>query len=285
MASDGRRADRRASRARRSARSRPSVSRPGASVADRRSAVPFDVDELTDSGEHDLTEVFADPDDDATDNDRTSAGRSRLAPLSRGTRTAGEPDDEDAGVPSKGSTSGTKTQKSKTQKSGATTSARSSRTGRSGRSARSGRVSSEKSGRKRGAVDLLVGLTHRWSNRTIGLALVMIVAGIAVALTLSAPLRNSMSDRSEFAQLSASNADLRKQIAYYEQKINEQNDPAYIEAQARERLHFVYPGEKSVVMMYPGDDARKAAERKAAEHANNPWYSNLWEAVATPPKK
>ncbi|QHN19761.1 hypothetical protein GII30_06875 [Gordonia amarae] len=113
----------------------------------------------------------------------------------------------------------------------------------------------------------------------------MIVAGIAVALTLSAPLRNSMSDRSEFAQLSASNADLRKQIAYYEQKINEQNDPAYIEAQARERLHFVYPGEKSVVMMYPGDDARKAAERKAAEHANNPWYSNLWEAVATPPKK
>ena len=26
-------------------------------------------------------------------------------------------------------------------------------------------------------------------------------------------------------------------------------------------------------MMYPGDDARKAAERKAAEHADNPWYS------------
>ncbi|MBD0020524.1 hypothetical protein GII33_06340 [Gordonia pseudamarae] len=115
--------------------------------------------------------------------------------------------------------------------------------------------------------------------------MVLIVAGIAVALTLAAPLRNSMSNRSEFAQLSASNSDLRKQIAYYEQKINEQNDPAYIEAQARERLHFVYPGEKAVVMMYPGDDARKAAERQAAQHANNPWYSNLWDAVATPPKK
>ncbi|MFZ2238738.1 MAG: septum formation initiator family protein [Gordonia amarae] len=248
--------------------------------------MPFDVDELTDSGEHDLTEVFEDPENDATDNDRaerTSTGRSRLAPLSRGTRTAGDPDDEDPDTPVKGRVSTAKTQKSTTRKSGA--SARSSRAGRSGRPASSGRASKEKAGKKRGAVDLLVGLTNRWSNRTIGLALVMIVAGIAVALTLSAPLRNSMSDRSEFAQLSASNAELRKQIAYYEQKINEQNDPAYIEAQARERLHFVYPGEKSVVMMYPGDDARKAAERKAAEHANNPWYSNLWEAVATPPKK
>lgn len=259
--------------------------------------MPFDVDELTDSGEHDLSEVFADP-DDATGNagvvgGRTRTGRSRLAPLTRNTGSAGDPDDQDpddkdpddkdGDTPAKGRASTAKTQNSKTRQSGA--SARSSRAGRSGRSARSGRASSEKSGRKRGAVDLLVGLTHRWSNRTIGLALVMVVAGIAVALTLSAPLRNSMSDRSEFAQLSASNAELRRQIAYYEQKINEQNDPAYIEAQARERLHFVYPGEKAVVMMYPGDDARKAAERKAAEHANNPWYSNLWEAVATPPKK
>lgn len=280
MASEGRRADRRATRARRSARSRPSVSRPSASVTERRSAIPFDVDELTDSGEHDLTEVFNQSGDYPPPR---GTGRSRLAPLDRGTRTAAEPSDSDgtepdgsSGVKAGGADAGgIKARASRT--SGSAKSSRSRGSGRRSRSAASGR--------KHGVVDRLAGLTNRWSNRTIGMALIVIVAAIAVALTLSAPLRNSMSDRSEFARLSASNSELRKQIAYYEQKINEQNDPAYIEAQARERLHFVYPGEKAVVMMYPGDDARKAAERKAAEHADNPWYSNLWQAVATPPKK
>ncbi len=284
MASEGRRADRRATRARRSARSRPSVSRPSASVTERRSAIPFDVDELTDSGEHDLTEVFNQSGDYPPPR---GTGRSRLAPLDRGTRTAAEPGDSDedsdgtepdgsSGVKAGGADAGgTKTRAPKT--SGSAKSSRGRGSSRRSRSAASGR--------KHSVVDRLAGLTNRWSNRTIGMAMIVIVAAIAVALTLSAPLRNSMSDRSEFARLSASNSELRKQIAYYEQKINEQNDPAYIEAQARERLHFVYPGEKAVVMMYPGDDARKAAERKAAEHADNPWYSNLWQAVATPPKK
>lgn len=283
MASEGRRADRRATRARRSARSRPSVSRPGASVTDRRSALPFDVDDLTDSGEHDLTGVLGTSGDDKP---AGRAGRARLAPLDRGSRAGGDPDgaDDDTGGGKSGRSSGRTGPKATRSKSAGAKGTGSSRTRRQRGSARSGRASAE-AGKKRGAVDLLVGLTHRWSNRTIGLALVLIVAGIAVALTLSAPLRNSMSDRSEFARLSASNSELRKQIAYYEQKINEQNDPAYIEAQARERLHFVYPGEKAVVMMYPGDDARKAAERQAAERANNPWFSNLWEAVATPPKR
>jgi len=260
------------------------VSRPSASVTERRSAIPFDVDELTDSGEHDLTEVFNQSGDYPPPR---GTGRSRLAPLDRGTRTAAEPGDSDedsdgtepdgsSGVKAGGADAGgTKTRAPKT--SGSAKSSRGRGSSRRSRSAASGR--------KHSVVDRLAGLTNRWSNRTIGMAMIVIVAAIAVALTLSAPLRNSMSDRSEFARLSASNSELRKQIAYYEQKINEQNDPAYIEAQARERLHFVYPGEKAVVMMYPGDDARKAAERKAAEHADNPWYSNLWQAVATPPKK
>ena len=215
------------------------------------------------------------------------SGRATLGPLTRGTRSASASDTIDTEAPEEAADRG----KTTAGDSGSARSraGRSALSGKSRRSSRTGRTSGSAkatgTGKRRGGFDLLVGLTHRWSNRTIGLAMVLIVAGIAVALTLAAPLRNSMSNRSEFAQLSASNSDLRKQIAYYEQKINEQNDPAYIEAQARERLHFVYPGEKAVVMMYPGDDARKAAERQAAQHANNPWYSNLWDAVATPPKK
>lgn len=128
-------------------------------------------------------------------------------------------------------------------------------------------------------------LAHRWRRldpkATIGLAVVIAI----VALTLSMPLRTYFSQRSEFAQLATANEQLEREVADYQQKVNLQNDPAYIEAQARARLHFVKPGEKPIVMMYPGDAEREAAEQRAAERARNAWYANLWDAVATPPEQ
>lgn len=126
-------------------------------------------------------------------------------------------------------------------------------------------------------------LSRRWAHldtkRAVGLALVLSI----VALTLAMPLRTYFSQRSEFEQLRTSNQQLAQQVDDYQQKVNEQNDPAYIEAKARERLQFVKPGETPLVMMYPDDDARKAAARKAEERAGNPWYGNLWDSIANPP--
>lgn len=123
------------------------------------------------------------------------------------------------------------------------------------------------------------------SKRPLALVLVVTVVVVAfVAVTLAVPLRNYYAGHSEAEQLAASNAKLREQVAYYQQKVNEQGDPAYVEAQARERLQFVRPGETPLVMMYPGDAEREAAQKRAEEHAHNPWYTNLWETVATPPE-
>lgn len=117
------------------------------------------------------------------------------------------------------------------------------------------------------------------AKRTVILALVLGV----VVLALAPSLRNYYAGRSEYNQVVASNEDLRRQHAYYQQKVNEQGDPAYVEAQARARLLMVRPGETPLVMMYPGDAETQAAEQAAEQHARNPWYSNLWESVATPP--
>ncbi len=126
-------------------------------------------------------------------------------------------------------------------------------------------------------------LWTRWemldAKRAIVLALVISV----VALTLAMPVRTYFAQHAEFDQLRASNDQLRSEVTDYQQKVNEQGDPAYIEAQARERLQFVRPGETPLVMMFPGDDARRAAQQRAEEYARNPWYGNLWESVANPP--
>ncbi|MGV9710692.1 FtsB family cell division protein [Gordonia sp. NPDC003424] len=126
-------------------------------------------------------------------------------------------------------------------------------------------------------------LAARWERLDAKRAIVLALVVSVVALTLAMPVRTYFSQRTEFEQLSAGNTRLRGEVTDYQQKVNEQGDPAYIEAKARERLQFVRPGEKAVVMMYPGDDARIAAQKRAEERARSPWFSNLWDAVSTPP--
>ncbi|MFT4125914.1 MAG: septum formation initiator family protein [Gordonia sp. (in: high G+C Gram-positive bacteria)] len=119
------------------------------------------------------------------------------------------------------------------------------------------------------------------AKRAVTLAFVVGV----VVLALAPSLRNYYAGRSEYNQVTASNAELRQQVTEYQQKVNEQGDPAYIEAQARQRLLYVRPGETPLVMMYPDDAPRAEARERAEEHARNAWYSNLWESVATPPRR
>lgn len=97
-------------------------------------------------------------------------------------------------------------------------------------------------------------------------------------------MRTYLSQRSEFHELAQSNADLQREVAEYERKVVEQNDPAYIEAKARERLQMVKRGERQVVVIAPNKEQQEAAERAEREREANPWYQNMWDAVSTPPE-
>ncbi|MEO9328464.1 septum formation initiator family protein [Gordonia aurantiaca] len=121
------------------------------------------------------------------------------------------------------------------------------------------------------------------SPSTVATLVITVVVVCVVALTLAMPVRTYFSQRSEFNQLTAANEQLRREVADYQQKVNEQNDPAYIEAQARARLQFVKPGEIPLVMLFPADEARREAAERAEERARAPWYGNLWDTLSTPP--
>ncbi|MCH5642033.1 MULTISPECIES: septum formation initiator family protein [unclassified Gordonia (in: high G+C Gram-positive bacteria)] len=120
---------------------------------------------------------------------------------------------------------------------------------------------------------------HVDAKRAVVLALVISI----VALTLAMPMRTYFAQRSELRQLTAANVEKERELADYRQKVNEQEDPAYIEAKARSELLFVKPGETPLVMMYPGDEQRRAAAAAAEKRARAPWYGRLWDSVATPP--
>lgn len=135
--------------------------------------------------------------------------------------------------------------------------------------------------RTRSTTSILTRLRSIDAKRAVVLALVIGV----VALALAPSLRNYYSQRSEYNQVIASNSELRSQITDYQQKVNEQGDPARIEAEARARLGLVKPGETPLVMMFPDDEKRAAEQEREAQRAQNPWYGTkggLWGSIANP---
>ena len=67
-----------------------------------------------------------------------------------------------------------------------------------------------------------------------------------LTLTIAGPVRTYFAQRTEMKQLAATEAALRHQIADLEQQKGKLGDPAYIAAQARERLGFVNAGRHPV---------------------------------------
>src|SRR3954465_12936732 len=101
---------------------------------------------------------------------------------------------------------------------------------------------------------------HRPDRRRHGFttrAVVLAVALCAVLLTLAVPLQQYVAQRGQLAGLSAEERAAKERVSALEKAQAQWQDPAYIKQQARERLHFVKPGETAYVLVDP--DAPKTA--------------------------
>lgn len=134
------------------------------------------------------------------------------------------------------------------------------------------------------APSLVARLGNRIASVNSRRAVVFLGVVVVLVLILAVPMRTYLGQRSEYNRLQAQNAELAQEIDELTRKVNQQNDPAYIEQQARERLQYKKPGEKLVVLRFPERDRQAQQEQRAREHAARPWYDNLWDAVSTPPE-
>ena len=115
------------------------------------------------------------------------------------------------------------------------------------------------------------------TGRAAMLALVVCL----LAISLAYPLREYLSQRSDIGDLRAEVAQQEKRVAALEKAKARWNDPTYVEAQARERLHYVMPGETSYVVL--GADEAPSADgvvRKLPTQVDGqPWFTDLWHSV------
>jgi cell division protein FtsB len=112
-----------------------------------------------------------------------------------------------------------------------------------------------------------------------GRASVLIVVFVALALAYTYPLRVYLQQESQIAQLQADQAAQRKTITAESEELAKWQDPAYIEAQARERYYYVRPGETPLLVYSdPAAAAHDAGKGATATKPQN-WYDTLWNSV------
>ncbi len=125
---------------------------------------------------------------------------------------------------------------------------------------------------------------HQGSGRTFAIAAIF----FALALFLAPPIKNYFTQRAQISalqsQLSSDYAALdaaRKELTLWQ-------NPEYIKSQARERLHFVMPGERQYIVT--GGDSSQANGDGSVNGVENlpegqPWYTRMIASITEAGKK
>jgi cell division protein FtsB len=122
-----------------------------------------------------------------------------------------------------------------------------------------------------------------YGRRTRGnarpLALIAII--FIFTLTLAPPIKNYFTQRAQISALKSQVATDRTALEQARAELSTWQDPNYIKSQARERLHFVMPGERQYIVT--GTDINQAqpqttqVAKQLPEGA--PWYTKLIASV------
>jgi cell division protein FtsB len=98
----------------------------------------------------------------------------------------------------------------------------------------------------------------------------------AIMLTLAYPVREYIGQHRQIDQLEAQQQSIAAQLSKLEKEHKQLTSNAYVEQQARDRLHMCSPKQQCYVIINPKPPPGQAA---AAHAPGTPWYQRLWGSV------
>src|SRR5207302_644158 len=116
-------------------------------------------------------------------------------------------------------------------------------------------------------------------NRLTGRAGILALALCAVMVTVAYPLRQYLAQRSQISNVRHQNAVIQQQVAALQSELAKWSDPAYVAIQARERLHYVRPGETGYLVPNPSTNSEPLGMPTPMQQS---WYDRLWSTVKSP---
>lgn len=117
-------------------------------------------------------------------------------------------------------------------------------------------------------------------GRLTGRSAILAVVVCLLVLTLAYPVQKYLSQRSQIAQLEQAQAAQQKRIADLQQQKDRWNDPAYVRAQARQRLQYVLPGDTTFVVVGGAPPSSQSAAGTGEAAGSGPWYGKLAGSIA-----
>lgn len=111
----------------------------------------------------------------------------------------------------------------------------------------------------------------------------MILAAVFVVLAvlLVPTLRSYLHQQGQIHALRQQVAQQRTSVEQLQKEQARWKDNAYVEQQARERLKFVMPGDRSYTVLDadPGPRPSTSVAETRTSSKDHPWYGRLWESV------
>ena len=111
------------------------------------------------------------------------------------------------------------------------------------------------------------------------LALIAII--FVFTLTLAPPIKNYFTQRAQISAFKSQVATDRTALETARAELELWKDPSYVKSQARERLHFVMPGERQYIVTGTKEDPTSPDTTKVVSQLPEgaPWYTKLIASV------
>ena len=119
-------------------------------------------------------------------------------------------------------------------------------------------------------------------RRSSGRALALWVIFFILALAIAPPVKHYFTQRAQISALNAQLTNDHKALAAARQELLLWQDPEYVKSQARERLHFVLPGERQYIVTEDGATTDAIQTNKVANSLTDgqPWYARLIASIS-----
>lgn len=115
--------------------------------------------------------------------------------------------------------------------------------------------------------------------------LILFIVLFAVAVTLAPPTQHYFAQRAQISALQADVESNKKKLLEARAELLRWQDPDFVKAQARERLHFVLPGERQYIILGVTSEVDNSTQTAAPINQEFPlgvpWYSRVISSITS----
>lgn len=119
-------------------------------------------------------------------------------------------------------------------------------------------------------------------RRKSGRAFVLLAIIFVFTLTIAPPIKHYFTQRAQIQALKSQVASDRAELDKARAELQLWKDPDYIKSQARERLHFVLPGERQYIVTDGEQSTTSESGLQIAQSVptDEPWYTRIIASIS-----